>query len=82
MMSLSAARTAIERAGLDRPQIDTVIVTTVTHLYQTPSAAATIAAELGTTGAAFDISAACAGFCYGLALADSLVRTAPPSTRW
>ncbi len=75
MMSVSAARMAIERAGLDPAQIDTVIVATVTHLYQTPSAAATIAAELGTNGAAFDISAACAGFCYGLTLADSLVRT-------
>ena len=75
MMSVSAARMAIERAGLDPAQIDTVIVATVSHLYQTPSAAATIAAELGTNGAAFDISAACAGFCYGLTLADSLVRT-------
>jgi 3-oxoacyl-[acyl-carrier-protein] synthase-3 len=75
MMSVSAARVAIERAGLDPAQIDTVIVATVSHLLQTPAAAATIAAELGTTGAAFDVSAACAGFCYGLTLADSLVRT-------
>jgi 3-oxoacyl-[acyl-carrier-protein] synthase-3 len=75
MMSVTAARTAIERAGLDPAQIDTVIVATVTHLYQTPSAAAIIASELGTNGAAFDVSAACAGFCYGLTLADSLVRT-------
>jgi 3-oxoacyl-[acyl-carrier-protein] synthase III len=75
MMSVTAAREAITRAGLDPAQIDTVIVATVSHLYQTPSAAATIAAELGTTGAAFDVSAACAGFCYGLTLADSLVRT-------
>ena len=76
MMSVAAARSAVERAGLDVAQVDTVIVSTVTHLYQTPSAAATIASELGATGAAaFDISAACAGFCYGLAMADSLVRT-------
>ena len=50
MMSVSAARMAIERAGLDPARIDTVIVATVSHLYQTPSAAATIAAELGTKG--------------------------------
>lgn len=76
MMSLAAARTAIERAGLDPAQIDTVIVSTVTHLLQTPSAAATIASELGARGAAaFDISAACAGFCYGIAMADALVRS-------
>jgi 3-oxoacyl-[acyl-carrier-protein] synthase-3 len=75
LMSVSAARSAIERAGLDPAQIDTVIVATVTHLLQTPAVAATIAAELGTNGAAFDVSAACAGFCYGLTVADSLVRT-------
>ena len=51
MMSVAAARKAIERAGLHPAQIDTVIVATVTHLYQTPSAAATIASELGTNGA-------------------------------
>ena len=75
MMSVAAARKAIERAEVDPAQIDTVIVSTVTHLHQTPSVAATIASELGTTGAAaFDISAACAGFCYGTAMADSLIR--------
>lgn len=76
MMSVAAARTAIERSGVAAGQIDAVIVSTVTHLLQTPSAAALIAAEIGATGAAaFDISAACAGFCYGTAMADSLIRT-------
>jgi 3-oxoacyl-[acyl-carrier-protein] synthase-3 len=75
MMSVAAARKAVERSGLDVAQIDTVIVSTVTHLHQTPSIAATIASELGAKGAAaFDISAACAGFCYGTAMADTLVR--------
>ena len=42
-----------------------MIVSTVTHLHQTPAVATTIASELGAKGAAaFDISAACAGFCY------------------
>lgn len=76
LMSLAAARTAIGRAGLEPAQIDTVIVSTVTHLMQTPSAAATIAHELGAKGAAaFDVSAACAGFCYGVTMADALVRS-------
>ena len=48
-----------------------MIVATVTHLLQTPAIATAIAHELGTDqAAAFDISAACAGFCHGLALAD------------
>ncbi len=76
MMSLAAARKALERAGVEPGQIDTVIVATVTHLHQTPAIATTIASELGATGAAaFDISAACAGFCYATAMADSLVRS-------
>ncbi|HEY0240007.1 MAG TPA: beta-ketoacyl-ACP synthase III [Friedmanniella sp.] len=75
MMSVSAARKALERAGVEPGQVDTVIVSTVTHLSQTPAIATTIANELGAKGAAaFDISAACAGFCYMVAMADALIR--------
>jgi len=73
-MAVGAAREAIADAGIQPGQIDTVIVATVSHLLQMPSAAALIAGELGTTGAAFDISAACAGFCHGLGVASDLVR--------
>jgi 3-oxoacyl-[acyl-carrier-protein] synthase III len=76
MMSVAASRKALERSGIEPAQIDTVIVSTVTHLHQTPAIATAIAAELGATGAAaFDISAACAGFSYGAAMADSFVRS-------
>ena len=75
-LSVDAARAAIAHAGLEASDIDTVIVSTVSHFLQTPSLAAIVAAELGTAdAAAFDISAACAGFCYGLAQAESLVRS-------
>ncbi|MBB1495702.1 ketoacyl-ACP synthase III [Propioniciclava sp. MC1595] len=75
-LTLEAARNAMEHAGVEATDIDAVIVSTVSHLVQTPSLAAIVAAKLGTDGAAaFDISAACAGFSYGLAQADSLVRS-------
>ncbi len=75
MMSVSAAHAALDHAGVDARQIDCVIVATVTHLLQTPAIATAIAYELGTDqAAAFDISAACAGFCHGVALAGDLVR--------
>jgi 3-oxoacyl-[acyl-carrier-protein] synthase-3 len=75
VMSVAAARTALERSGVDAHQIDCVIVATVTHMFQTPAIATAIAHELGTDqAAAFDISAACAGFCHGVALAADLVR--------
>ncbi|HEY2877342.1 beta-ketoacyl-ACP synthase III [Nocardioides sp.] len=75
VMSVGAARKALDHAGIDPGQIDCVIVATVTHLLQTPAIATAIAYELGTDqAAAFDISAACAGFCHGLALADQMIR--------
>jgi len=75
VMSVAAARAALEHAGVDARQIDAVVVATVTHLLQTPAVATAIAHELGTDqAAAFDISAACAGFCHGVALAADMVR--------
>jgi 3-oxoacyl-[acyl-carrier-protein] synthase-3 len=75
MMSVAAARGALDRAGVAPEQIDCVIVATVTHLLQTPAVATAIAHELGTQqAAAFDISAACAGFCHGVSLAADMVR--------
>ena len=75
MMSVAASRKALERAGIDARQIDCVVVATVSHMFQTPAIATAIAYELGTdNAAAFDISAACAGFCHGVGLAADFVR--------
>jgi 3-oxoacyl-[acyl-carrier-protein] synthase-3 len=74
-MAVAAANNALERAGIDARQVDCVIVSTVTHFQQTPALATLVALDLGTDrAAAFDISAACAGFCHGLALAADMVR--------
>lgn len=76
MMASSAARDAITAAGLEPAQIDGVIVATVSHLLQTPAVAPAVAFELGMERpVAFDISAACAGFCYGVGLARDMVRS-------
>ncbi len=75
-LALEAASKAIERAGLQATDIDAIIVSTVSHFQQTPSLATIMAAKLGMDApAAFDISAACAGFCYGVSLAESMVRS-------
>jgi 3-oxoacyl-[acyl-carrier-protein] synthase III len=74
-MAEAASREAIERAGLSAADIDAVIVATVSHPYQTPSAAALLTHRLGATPApAWDVSAGCAGFCHALAQANDLVR--------
>ncbi|MDK1473958.1 ketoacyl-ACP synthase III [Streptomyces sp. 549] len=73
-MTLAAAGKAIAHAGITPAQIDAVIISTVSHFKQTPSIATEIAHRLGTgKAAAFDISAACAGFGYGLTIAKGLI---------
>jgi 3-oxoacyl-[acyl-carrier-protein] synthase-3 len=73
--SLAASR-ALEKAGLSAGDIDGIICATFTPDYLFPSTACCIAGELGISGAlAFDISAACAGFVYGLTMANSLIAT-------
>ena len=75
MMSVAASRKALEHAGIEAAQIDCIVVATVSHLLQTPAIATAIAYELETDqAAAFDISAACAGFCHGIALASDMIR--------
>ena len=75
-MVAEASRRAIEHSGVSTDEIDAVIVASVTHLKATPALAPILAHELGLKDpAAYDISAACAGFCYALAQADALIRT-------
>lgn len=75
-MAVEASNEAIQKAGIKPEEIEAVIFSTITHPYQTPSAAALLADLVGANPApAFDISAACAGYCYGIAQADSLVRS-------
>lgn len=74
-MAIEAATKAIDRSGVDRALIDTVIVATVSHYRQFPSLAVELADALGLDHpAATDISSACAGFCYAIGMADAMVR--------
>lgn len=75
-MAREASEEAIASAGIAPGEIEAVIFSTITHPYQTPSAATLLADLVGANPApAFDISAACAGYCYGIAQADALVRS-------
>jgi len=71
-----AARIAMKQAGIGPEEIDVIIIGTVTPDMYFPSAACFVQEKIGAVNAAaFDISAACTGFIYGLALADSLITT-------
>lgn len=72
----AASKQAIEAAGIRPEQIGAVLVSTISNTVQTPSLAALLTERVGATPApAYDISAACAGFTYGVAQADSFIRT-------
>jgi 3-oxoacyl-[acyl-carrier-protein] synthase III len=71
----TASREAIEKAGIKPEQIGAVLVSTISNTVVTPSLAALLADRIGATPApAYDISAACAGYTYGIAQADALIR--------
>ncbi len=75
-MAVAASKEAIEKAGISPSEIGAVLFSTITHPFQTPSAATLLAELVGANPApAYDISAACAGYCYGIAQADALVRS-------
>ena len=73
MMAATAAGKALAQAGINATEVDCVIAATMSHLRNAPPLAPEIAGLLGSAAAAFDVSAACAGFCHALAVASGLV---------
>ncbi|HEV7182852.1 MAG TPA: beta-ketoacyl-ACP synthase III [Leifsonia sp.] len=75
-LATEASKEAIAKSGVDPQLIDAVIVATISNSRQTPSLAAVLADRVGANpAAAFDMNAACAGYTYGIAQADALIRT-------
>lgn len=69
-LAIAAARKALTLADLDPAKIDLVICATTSPEYQFPATACLVQDAIGATNAgAFDLSAACSGFVYGLAMA-------------
>ncbi len=73
-MAATAARAAMDRAGVDAHELDAIILSTATPDRLLPATAVDLQAELGATrAAAFDISAACTGWLYGMTVAEGLM---------
>jgi 3-oxoacyl-[acyl-carrier-protein] synthase III len=74
-MATAAGGKALAASGLSPADIDLVIVATCTPEAPIPNTAATVATRLGIAApGAFDLNAACAGFCYALSAASDAVR--------
>jgi len=75
-LGVEAATKAIEDAGILAEDIDLIIVATLTPDYTFPSTACVIQHKLGATkAAAFDLSAACSGFIYGIATGAQFIKS-------
>ena len=73
-MAVAAGGKALAASGLSAADIDLVIVATCTPEVMIPNTAATVATRLGISApGAYDLNAACAGFCYALGPASDAV---------
>jgi len=75
-LSVEASRQALADAGLEPTQLDLIICATVSPDMILPASACFIQKELGAIDVpAFDVSAACSGFIYGLTIANQFITT-------
>jgi 3-oxoacyl-[acyl-carrier-protein] synthase III len=75
-MGTAAARAALADASATTGDVDAIILATSTPDQAFPATALRVQAQLGVTrGFGFDLSAACAGFVYGLSIADGMIRS-------
>lgn len=72
-LGVDAGAAAIKHAGLTPGEIDLLILTTATPEQPMPATSAIVADGLGLSCGAFDVSAACAGYVYGLIVGSSLL---------
>ena len=75
-MGVEASKKAIEAANIDPKSIDMIVCATTSGRYALPSTACEIQKALELNGIpAFDVAAACAGYCYALSVADQYIKT-------
>lgn len=72
--AIPAAQEALTQAGLEASDLDMIVMGTVSSDYAWPAAACVLQEAIGATRAgAFDLSAACAGFVYGVSVASAMI---------
>jgi 3-oxoacyl-[acyl-carrier-protein] synthase-3 len=80
-MAVAAGRAAMASAGVSPGELDAIVLSTATPDRLLPATAVDVQAELGASrAAAFDISAACAGFIYAAMIAEGMIATGSAET--
>jgi 3-oxoacyl-[acyl-carrier-protein] synthase-3 len=80
-LAAEASRVAMDRAKVHAGEVDVIILSTATPDRLLPATAVDIQAELGATrAAAFDLSAACSGWLYGLSVAEGMIAAGTAET--
>jgi 3-oxoacyl-[acyl-carrier-protein] synthase III len=80
-LAINASERALHHASLKGSDLDLIVLATATPDETFPATATVVQKALGMTkGAAFDVQAVCAGFVYGLSVADSLIKNGLAST--
>src|SRR5436305_8312586 len=80
-MAVTASKQAMARAGVHAGELDAIVLSTATPDRLLPSTAVDLQAQLGASrAAAFDISAACAGFIYTSTIAEGMIATGVAET--
>ena len=80
-MAATASRSAMSRAGVTPGELDLIVFSTATPDRLLPATAVELQAELGASrAAAFDLSAACSGWLYGLTVAEGMIASGAAET--
>jgi 3-oxoacyl-[acyl-carrier-protein] synthase-3 len=75
-MGVEASKKALEAANIDPKSLDMIVCATTSGRYSLPSTACEIQKALDIDGIpAFDVAAACAGYCYALSVADQYIKS-------
>jgi 3-oxoacyl-[acyl-carrier-protein] synthase-3 len=79
-LSAEAALKALAAAGIDKAEIDLIIVSTLTPDRPLPATAVLVQQKLDVSCPAFDLNAACSGFSYGLSVGTSMIESGAAET--
>ena len=75
-LAFEASKIALKNAGVDKSEIDMIILATLSPDHEFPGTACFLQKKLGLTGIpALDVRQQCSGFIYSMSIADQFIKT-------